>query len=606
MTDLSTAPIVNIAAYKFVTLTDVPAWREKLLSLCRELELKGTILLAEEGINLFLAGPRESIDRLTNYLSGTPEFANLEIKESPSSYQPFSRMLVRVKKEIIAFGVEQIDPRQHTSAKVGATELAQWIDEGRDFTLLDVRNDYEIELGTFEKAKPIGIDHFRNFPEAVGQLPENLKQKPVVMFCTGGIRCEKAGPLMQQAGYENVFQLDGGILKYFEVVGSKHYAGECFVFDKRVAVDPSLAETATTQCYACQHPLTADDQKSELYVPPQSCPYCYQSPSERMQENIKLRQIALKDACDPLPGSQPYDNFRPLNVPGRYDRSNLIEFLCDYHPHVSREAWLAKIAGQKVWCDDRPLVDPDQIVRGGQRLEHLLPATTEPAVNSNVVILHEDEAIIVVNKPAPLAMHPCGRFNRNTLIYFLNEAYQTRHLRILHRLDANTSGLVVVGRKAKFARLIQRQFLEGLVKKTYLARVAGQPDQLEFDSNVAIGKRPGRHGIRLPDDDGLPAKTEFTVLQKNSDGTAIVECRPMTGRTNQIRIHLWSSGFPIVGDPVYWPEGKLGRRQTLTLDDPPMCLHAWKLEFIHPISSEGVKFAAVLPAWTGEMERINS
>jgi len=272
------AVVLNIAAYKFVSLTDLQPRRERLLALCQNLELKGTILLSPEGINLFIAGQREAIETLLATLASDPEIGELEVKESISDHQPFSRMLVRLKKEIIAFGIEGIDPLGEPTPRIEAQQLKQWLDEGRPVRLLDVRNDYEVRLGTFDNAVPIGVDHFRNFPAAVEQLPDEWKQTPVVTFCTGGIRCEKAGPFLEQAGFENVYQLDGGILKYFEECGQDHFTGECFVFDKRTALDADLCETETTLCYACQNPLTLEQQQSPKYVPSESCPYCYIEP----------------------------------------------------------------------------------------------------------------------------------------------------------------------------------------------------------------------------------------------------------------------------------------------------------------------------------------
>ena len=201
------------------------------------------ILLSTEGINLFLAGTRGNIDSFLEKLRVCPEFSDLEVKESISDHQPFSRMLVRLKKEIIAMGHDEIRPHQQSSPKLSAKELKKWLDEGRDVTLLDVRNDYEVEVGTFKDAVPIGVDSFRDFPDAAEKLPGELKQKPIVMFCTGGIRCEKAGPLMENQGFQEIYQLDGGILKYFEECGGDHYDGDCFVFDKRVVLDPGLQET---------------------------------------------------------------------------------------------------------------------------------------------------------------------------------------------------------------------------------------------------------------------------------------------------------------------------------------------------------------------------
>ncbi|MCX6951128.1 MAG: rhodanese-like domain-containing protein [Verrucomicrobia bacterium] len=183
-------------------------------------------------------------------------------------------MLVKIKKEIIAFGIDGIDPARRPTAKLPARTLKQWLDEGRPVTLLDTRNDYEVRMGTFRGALPARIDHFREFPDAVARLPEELKERPVVMFCTGGIRCEKAGPFMERAGFKHVHQLDGGILKYFEECGGAHYDGECFVFDRRVGVDPSLRETRSVICFNCQMPLTVAEQSDPRYVPDLSCPHC--------------------------------------------------------------------------------------------------------------------------------------------------------------------------------------------------------------------------------------------------------------------------------------------------------------------------------------------
>ncbi|MBD16267.1 MAG: sulfurtransferase [Planctomycetaceae bacterium] len=274
-----TEKVVNIAAYKFTRLTNIEERRDPLRSFCRDLELKGTILLSPEGINLFLAGCPSAIATLIAHLENDAEIGPLTVKESLSDYQPFNRMLVRIKKEIIAFGIEGIDPQNAPAQKITPQELKEWLYEGRPCTLLDVRNEYEVRLGTFQNSVTLPIHHFRNFPETAREIPPQYKNQPVVMFCTGGIRCEKAGPYLAQNGFDQVYQLDGGILKYFEDCGQAHYEGDCFVFDKRTAVDANLQETATTLCYACQNPLTVDQQASPQYVPGESCPYCYEEPS---------------------------------------------------------------------------------------------------------------------------------------------------------------------------------------------------------------------------------------------------------------------------------------------------------------------------------------
>src|SRR5450755_3946240 len=331
--------IVNIAAYKFVALPELRSLRARLLALCNSWELKGTILLSAEGINLFVAGERGKIDLLLAELRGLPGLEDLSPKISETEHQPFTRMLVRIKKEIIAFGVEGINPAQRTSPKLAAKELNQWLDEGRPVTLLDARNDYEVKLGTFRNALPIGVDHFRDFPAAVRKLPEAMKEQPIVMFCTGGIRCEKAGPFMEREGFKNIFQLDGGILKYFEQCGGAHYDGECFVFDQRVGLDPSLQETEATQCFRCQTPLSEADQKDARHVSGQSCPYCFKTPAEQMALTIAQRHAAIARAITPLPGSQPHDNFKPVNVPEDCDGKTLLQTLCRIVAHVPASYW---------------------------------------------------------------------------------------------------------------------------------------------------------------------------------------------------------------------------------------------------------------------------
>ena len=267
--------VINISVYKFTPLVELVSLRDRLRQLTAEMKLRGTILLSTEGINLFVAGSRESVDTLLLTLHGIAGLEDLNPKESSSEEQPFNRMLVKIKKEIIAFGVEGIDPARRPTAKLSARTLKLWLDEGRPVTLLDTRNDYEIRMGTFEKALPAHIDHFREFPAAVQKLPDTLKNQPIVMFCTGGIRCEKAGPFMEKSGFTNVHQLEGGILKYFEECGGAHYRGECFVFDRRVGVDPTLQETNSVLCYNCQLPITEEEQRDPRYVPDLSCPQCH-------------------------------------------------------------------------------------------------------------------------------------------------------------------------------------------------------------------------------------------------------------------------------------------------------------------------------------------
>ena len=588
---------VNISAYKFVDLDNLADRKSKLRPMCQSLGLKGTILLSLEGINMFLAGTREAIDEFMSHIGDQPEFEGILVKESLSDHQPFSRMLVRIKKEIISMGVEAIRPRQKTSPKISATQLKQWLDDGKELTLLDVRNDYEIEVGTFENAVPVGVDHFRKFPEATKQLPDSMKQKPVVMFCTGGIRCEKAGPYMEEEGFNEIYQLDGGILKYFEDCGGQHYQGDCFVFDKRVAVDPDLKETEFEQCYGCQSILTAEEQKSEKYIPPHSCPNCFRTAAEKLSDLLAERDNLMSLVTTPLPGKAPYNNVRPMNVPLRFDHETVIDFLDGMHAHLGREYWQKECEIGQVIYKGNPL-SCDQQVRSGWRIEHLVPQTTEPDVNNQVKFLYEDDVLIAVDKPAPLPMHPCGRFNRNTLSYFMGRVFSGEQIRVLHRLDSNTTGVVVMARKKSAAQFVSPQFVDGKVEKTYLARVSGHPSSDEFDCSASISSDVSTAGSRTVDPNGLQSLTQFVVLDRFDDGTSLIECHPKTGRTNQIRIHLSHLGLPICGDPVYRANGEAIEKQTLGVDDPPMCLHAWKLGLIHPNTKQTFEIVAGKPTWT--------
>lgn len=588
--------IVNIAGYKFVALDRLPERRTDLLQACRERSIKGTILLSPEGINLFLAAPRPEIDSFLDGLRSEQAFRDFQVKESLSDRQPFNRLLVRLKKEIIAFGVDGIDPESRTSPKLKPTELKHWLDEGKPVTLLDVRNNYEVELGTFENAVVADIDHFRQFPDAVRGM-ENLKSEtPIVMFCTGGIRCEKAGPFMEQAGFKSVYQLDGGILQYFEDCGGDHYDGSCFVFDQRVAVDHRLAETDDEVCFACQAVLTPDHLESDKYVAGKSCPFCFKTEAETQTMVRELRTLQFASVVKPLPGSVPYDNYRPLNVPRRFDRFKLLDFLCEFHPHIQREDWQARIDQGWLTFNERVLTSEDE-VREGQRLEHLCPATIEPEVNGKIELIYEDDSLVVVNKPAPLPMHPSGRFNRNTLTWLLDQVYD-HQLRAAHRLDANTTGVVVFSRTRKIASVVQPQFEQQQVKKHYLVLVHGLFHEDELRVDMPITDQPSLAGGRRVADKGKACQTDFRVLARSESGNCtLVEARPLTGRTNQIRIHLWHLGYPVIGDPTYRPNQATGQTQTLSISEEPMCLHARKIEFQHPATGLPIEFIAPVPDW---------
>jgi len=418
------------------------------------------------------------------------------------------------------------------------------------------------------------------------------------MFCTGGIRCEKAGPFMEREGFSNVFQLEGGILKYFEECGDAHYDGECFVFDGRVGVDASLQETDSRQCFNCQSPLTQADQQHEHYVTGESCPYCFRSEAEHMAARLARRHEQIQQLAVSLPGSQPHDHFKPVNVPAQCDGQTLLDALCRVARHIPADVWQQRCNDGLVLNEAGQPALASQTVRAGERFRHKLSSVVEPDVNMLVELLYEDEALIVLNKPAPLPMHAGGRFYRNTLQHVLDSVYYPQKPRPSHRLDANTTGVLVVARTRHFAGQVQPQFARGEVEKVYLARVQGHPPFDEFLCDAAISENPGELGSRIVDTtSGLEARTEFRVLKRFADGTALLEARPLTGRTNQIRVHLWHMGFPVCGDPAYNPGGTLGDSQTLPINAPPLCLHASRITFRHPLTRERVEFTAPMPAW---------
>ncbi|MCA9260293.1 MAG: sulfurtransferase [Planctomycetales bacterium] len=594
--------VVNVAVYKFAALTQLKRRRRELQRLCRRADLRGTILLADEGINMFIAGDREGVDRLLGELQADDEIGELVVKESFTRYQPFNRMLVKIKREIISFGVDGLDPANRPGRRVSPSDLRAWLDEGRDVALIDTRNDYEVKLGTFDGAHNCHIDHFREFPAAAQKFPAEWRERPVVMFCTGGIRCEKAAPWLESQGFVDVYQLDGGILRYFEEVGREHYHGDCFVFDQRVAVDAALRETDAAQCFACQAILTPEEQRSPEYIPGESCPFCFQTPEDQSRARLRARAAELRELATPLPGSQPYENRRPIYAPARCEGWNVVDFLADVAPGMSREEWANAVESGAVQLAGQRVASTQAVVPG-QRYEHVQCELVEPDVNAAVGFVFEDAALVVVDKPAPLPMHPCGRYCKNTLSALLEPLYLPDRLRNAHRLDANTTGLVVYTRSQKMARRLQGEFEKGLVAKTYLARVHGVAQRDQFRVEAAIGAEPNEGGVRLLDPHGLPSTTEFETLARCDDGTTLVIARPLTGRTNQIRLHLWSIGMPIVGDPTYGLGGETFVRQTLDVDEPPMQLHAWKLRFTHPGTQRPAEFEAPLPAWAVELRR---
>jgi len=256
--------IANITGYKFTPITDTKLLQEKIINLSEENNLKGTVLISDKGINFSVAGLIENTSNFLKVIKKDEQFSDIDIKTTFNEYQPFRKMLVRIKKEIISMGVDEINPYEFTGEKIKPFELNKKLDAGEDVILLDTRNEYEVRLGTFENAIDLNLDSFRDFPTKINGLREQIGDKEIVMFCTGGVRCEKASALMLKSGFKNVKQIDGGVINYFKETGGAHWKGDCFVFDDRVALDKELNETDYVLCFRCREPLNKDEIASEI------------------------------------------------------------------------------------------------------------------------------------------------------------------------------------------------------------------------------------------------------------------------------------------------------------------------------------------------------
>ncbi|MCB9228753.1 MAG: rhodanese-related sulfurtransferase [Deltaproteobacteria bacterium] len=280
-----------ISFYKFVPVREPAALRSRLWTRCRELGTKGTILIAKEGINGMVSGSAEAISELVQSLRSEEGFEDLDFKESFHQAESFRRMLVKVKKYIITLRLdEDVDPRKETGHYLDPLEFKKWQDQGREMVIVDTRNDYEVALGTFRNALDPKIKSFDQFPDWVREHLQDAKDKVVVTFCTGGVRCEKATAVMMREGFQHVYQLEGGILRYFEKTmqesGDRHWEGDCVVFDKRKAITPDLQPTKKEICYVCLCELTDSNRHAEPFPAGVVCQHC----GDSMQQHHKERQ----------------------------------------------------------------------------------------------------------------------------------------------------------------------------------------------------------------------------------------------------------------------------------------------------------------------------
>lgn len=292
------ANIIVAAMYRFVQLDEPAALRKPLLEVMTRQGVKGTLLLAREGINGTVAGSREGVDALLGWLRSDPRFAGIEYKESVTDDPPFARTKVKLKSEIVTMGVPDIDPNHIVGTYVEPRDWNTLIQDP-DITLVDTRNEYEYDVGTFRGAINPHTTTFREFPQFVSDSLDPTQHKKVAMFCTGGIRCEKSTAYLKQLGFDEVYHLKGGILKYLEDVpeSKSAWTGECFVFDERVTVDHHLQPGSYDQCHACRMPIAAEDMLSEQYIRGESCPHCFDERTDEQRRRYRERekQVALAE-----------------------------------------------------------------------------------------------------------------------------------------------------------------------------------------------------------------------------------------------------------------------------------------------------------------------
>ena len=299
--------IVVAAFYKFAKLPDFKQLQAPFLEFCLSVNINGTILLAAEGVNGTVAGSRSSIDSLISFLKAEPRLHDIEHKESFTNELPFDRMKVKLKKEIVPLGVSTVDPNELVGTYVSPEEWNELISDP-EVVIVDTRNDYEVDIGTFKGAIDPKTKRFRDFPAFVSATLDPDKHTKVAMFCTGGIRCEKASSFMLQQGFKEVFHLKGGILKYLEKIPSDKslWDGECFVFDQRIAVGNGLIVGDHEQCYACRHPVSPQDRESSKFRLGVSCPYCFDNLPEKTRARAIERQkqnVLSKKRTEQTPSS---------------------------------------------------------------------------------------------------------------------------------------------------------------------------------------------------------------------------------------------------------------------------------------------------------------
>tara|TARA_B100000809_G_C15064230_1_gene503558 strand:- start:206 stop:1183 length:978 start_codon:yes stop_codon:yes gene_type:complete len=301
---------------------------------------------------------------------------------------------------------------------------------------------------------------------------------------------------------------------------------------------------------------------------------------------------AIHQTTSPLPGSIPQPIIYTLSVKQKFDGLTIIDFYCQAIPSIPKEQWIEKVETGNMTVNGETIT-LDYIVKTGDKTKHATKPIAEPHVSADIQLIYDDEDFLILNKPAPLPMHPCGRFSKNSLVEILQLAFPQSDYKIVHRIDSNTTGLVVLAKSKETAQFIAAQFEQQTIQKYYLALVEGIIETDEFTSTQTIGKEKTKSGGRKTNDTGDKAITEFEVLERRDKHT-LLKVTPHSGRTNQIRLHLAAINHPIVGDYGY-KDPSYFETHPLTYKEDCLCLHAWKLSFIHPKTNKEISFEAPIP-----------
>jgi tRNA pseudouridine32 synthase/23S rRNA pseudouridine746 synthase len=583
--------IAHDAFYRFVQVGDVEATAHTLRDLAKG--LTGSVWVAPEGINGSVAGAAGALDAFRTRLTGDPRLGGrlegLTFRRSAAVTPPFQRMKVHCRSEIVPLGVDGVDPVGHRRAVASPAQWRELLDDP-NVVVIDNRNRFEVRLGRFRNAVDPGVDHFRELPAYLdARLPQwQAEGKRVAMYCTGGIRCEKTSAWLAQRGI-TVLELEGGILNYLDQMpdASHDWIGECFVFDNRVALDARLNETPTTamQVYGSD---ARDAWRLER--------------ARRLEANEASVSAgcAIRRSDDGASGKPARRGTRPSPLPtvngvgpsvvalppGRW--RTVGDFLADRFPAVAPDEWMRRMDRGEVLDERGAAVSSADPYRVSRRLHYYRSIDDEPTSAESESLVFQDDWMVVADKPPFMAVTPGGQHLHETLLVRLRHRTGIDALAPVHRLDRETSGLVVFTVQPSTRGVYQALFANRRVTKIYEAWAPWRPD-LSFPLRRRSRIVQDEHFLRMREEEGDPnSDTLIEVLEVDGEW-ARYRLQPTTGRTHQLRVHCASLGMPIAGDRIYpalLPAGT---------DDPtrPLQLLAKSLSFVDPITGKERQFESI-------------